>query len=106
MMFTSAAALSDKCREVRNKSLYALKSWLVATSGKVCFLSGIVFVFVLLATAKRHREQHNEYTVAGRKLTRRSTGRFLLYNLLVKCQFKECGTAGLSEHRVHMTFLY
>ena len=37
---------------------------------------------------------------------RGSSGSFILYNLLVKCQFKECSAATLSEPRVHRTLLY
>jgi hypothetical protein len=37
---------------------------------------------------------------------RGSSGSFMSYNLLVKCQFKECSAAPSSEPRVHSTFLY
>ena len=69
-------------------------------------ISGIVLAYVLLASAQRHGEPHKEYTIAGRERMRGSSGSFMLYNLLVKCQFKECSAAALSEPRVHRTFLY
>jgi len=69
-------------------------------------ISGIVLAYVLLASAQRHGEPHKEYTMAGRGGMRGSSGGFMLYNLLAKCQFKECSVAALCEPRVHRTFLY
>ena len=69
-------------------------------------ISGIVLAYVLLASAQRHGELHKEYTMAGRERMRGSSGSFILYNLLVKCQFKECSVAAFSEPCVHRTFLY
>jgi len=69
-------------------------------------ISGIVLAYVLLASAQRHGEPHKEYTMAGRERIRGSSGSSISYNLLVKCQFKECSAAAFSEPRVHKIFLY
>jgi hypothetical protein len=69
-------------------------------------ISGIVLAYVQLAKAQETREPHKEYTMAGREPMRGSSGSFVLYSLLVKCQFKECSAAASSEPRVHRTFLY
>jgi hypothetical protein len=69
-------------------------------------ISGIVLAYVLLTSAQRHGEPHKEYTIAGRERMRGSSGSFMLYSLLVKCQFKECSAAALCKPRVRSTFLY
>ena len=107
MIFTAAAAFSDNYRQVPGKSLNALRrGCLVAIQGTYAHF---IRCHVCMFSSQAHRDTENRitnYTMAGRKLMRRSTGSFILYSLLVKCQFKECNTAALSEHRVHMTFLY
>jgi hypothetical protein len=68
-------------------------------------ISGIMLAYVFLVRAQ-NGELHKEYTMAGRGRMRGSSCSFMSYNLLVKCQFKECSAAPPSDPRVHSTFLY